>query len=96
MLKKKRKSYFITKENKYNMNYEDFILDIIRGHEFIGYINNEIFKILNLYEDYYTIRVGENKFNISRDEDIEDIYIYNDMTLKDLIDKNMLRITESY
>ena len=96
MLKRKFKFYFITKEKKYDMDYDEFILDIIRGHEFVGTIDDKVFKILNLYENCYTIRIGEIKFNVSRDEDIEDIVIYNNMTLKNLIDKNMLKITESY
>lgn len=96
MLIKSKGIRMIRKENYYNMVYEEFILDIICGHEFIGTIDNKIFKILNFYDEYYTIKIGNEKYNISKDEDIEEIIIYKNMTLKELINNNLIKITESY
>ena len=87
-LKIRRKKTMIT--------YEEFILNIICGHEFICEIENKIFKILNLYDDYYTIRLENIRYNISKNEDIEKCLIYNNMTLKELMDNNLIKILEMY
>ena len=85
-----------TERSELNMTYDEFIMDIICGHEFICKIEGTIFKILNLYEGFYTIRLGEDLYNVSEDEDIEECIIYHGMTLKELMDKNMIKIEEMY
>ena len=94
----KNKLYTIIKEREEikQMDYDDFIMDILCGHEFICEINDTIFKILNLHEDFYSIRIGDKKYEISKEENIEEIIIYNNMTLKDLMINNMIKIKEMY
>ena len=94
----RNKTYIIKKESEESkqMNYDDFIMDIFCGHEFICEIDNIVFKILNLYEDFYTIHLGDKRYEISKEENIEELIIYNNMTLKELIDKNMIQIKEMY
>lgn len=92
----RQKIKIYTERNNINMAYDDFIMDIICGHEFICEINNITFKILNLREGFYTIRLGDKRYDISKNENIEECVIYNDMTLKELMNKNMIKIKEMY
>lgn len=85
-----------TERSELNMTYDEFIMDIICGHEFICEIEEIDFKILNLYEGFYSIRLGEKRYDISEDEGIEGHVIYNGMTLKELMNKNMIKIKEMY
>lgn len=85
-----------TERSELNMTYDEFIMDIICGHEFICEIEETDFKILNLYEGFYSIRLGEKRYDISEDEGIEEYIIYNGMTLKELMNKNMIKIKEMY
>ena len=94
----RNKSYIITKESEglKQMTYDDFIMNIYCGHEFICEIEGTVFKILNLHEGYYTIRLGDKRYDISEEENIEEQIIYNNMTLKDLIINDMIKIKEIY
>lgn len=94
----RNKTYTIKKEREdlKQMTYDDFIMDIYCGHEFICEINDITFKILNLYEGFYTICLGDKKYNISEEINIEEHIIYNNMTLKELMNKNMITIKEMY
>lgn len=84
-------------ERKYkNMTYDEFIMDIICGHEFICELDGTVFKILNIKEGFYTIRLGDKRYDISEEEDIEEYIIYHNMTLKELMNKNMIKIKEIY
>ena len=87
----------ICTERKYkNMTYDEFIMDIICGHEFICELDGTVFKILNIKEGFYTIRLGDKRYDISEEEDIEEYIIYHNMTLKELMNKNMIKIKEIY
>ena len=50
-----------TERSELNMTYDKFIMDIICGHEFICEIEETDFKILNLYEGFYSIRLVEKR-----------------------------------
>ena len=78
------------------MTYDEFIMDIICGHEFICELDGIVFKILNIKEGFYTIRLGDKRYDISEEEDIEEYTIYHNMTLKELMNKNMIKIKETY
>ncbi len=87
----------ICTERKYkDMTYDEFIMDIICGHEFICELDGIVFKILNIKEGFYTIRLGDKRYDISEEEDIEEYTIYHNMTLKELMNKNMIKIKETY
>ena len=94
----KNRIYIITKESEglKQMTYDEFIMDIYCGHEFICEIDGIVFKILNLHEGFYTIRLGNKRYDISKEEDIASYIIYNNMTLKDLMNNNMINIKEMY
>lgn len=94
----RNKLYTIKEEREglIQMTYDEFIMSIYCGHEFICKIDDTVFKILNLHEGYYTIRLGNKRYDISEEENIEEQIIYNNMTLKDLMTNNMIKIKEIY
>lgn len=78
------------------MTYDEFIMDVYCGHEFICEIDGIVFKILNLHEGYYTIRLGDKRYDVSEEEDIASCIIYNNMTLRELYNTEDFKILELY
>lgn len=75
------------------MRYEEFIKYILNGHEFIGQILSNEFKVLNVIDDYITIIIGNEHKHYLYDN-IEKEIIYDNKTFKELY--NNIKLEEMF
>lgn len=77
------------------MEYNKFIEYVIIGHEFIGYIDNQEFKILNVYDDVIVVKISSEVNQYPYDE-IEKTKIYDNKTFKELFDLDLVEIHDMF
>lgn len=75
------------------MRYEEFIKYILNGHEFIGQLLSNEFKVLNVIDDCITVIIGNEHKHYSYDN-IEKEIIYDNKTFKELY--NDIKLEEMF